>query len=61
MLDLLAGAGVPCARTDQRGDVAITLGDQGLEVRTDGRLSWSAPRRPLPPAGDRFSVCSSSP
>jgi competence protein ComEC len=38
MLGLLAGAGVPCARTDQRGDVAVTLGDRGLEVRAERAL-----------------------
>jgi competence protein ComEC len=32
-LDLLAVAGVPCARTDQRGDVAVAAGEGGLEVR----------------------------
>jgi competence protein ComEC len=30
MLDLLRAAGVPCARTDQRGDVAVWAGLQGL-------------------------------
>ncbi len=34
MLDLLAGAGVPCARTDQRGDVAVSVRDGGLAVAT---------------------------
>jgi competence protein ComEC len=33
MLDLLAAAGVPCARTDQRGDIALTAAPRGLEVR----------------------------
>ena len=31
MLDLLAGAGIPCVRTDQRGDVAIWVDGGGLE------------------------------
>ncbi len=31
-LALLAGVGVPCVRTDERGDVAVALGDAGLEV-----------------------------
>ena len=32
MLELLASAGVPCARTDQSGDVAVSVGDGGLTV-----------------------------
>ena len=32
MLDLLAGDGVPCARTDQRGDVAVSADAGGLHV-----------------------------
>ncbi len=32
MLGLLASAGVPCARTDQLGDVAVSAGDGGLTV-----------------------------
>ena len=31
MLDLLAAAGIPCARTDERGDVAIWVDGGGLE------------------------------
>lgn len=34
-LGLLAAAGVPCARTDERGDVAVTVGGGGLEVRVE--------------------------
>jgi competence protein ComEC len=34
-LDILAAAGVPVVRTDQRGDVALTLGDRGVEVRAE--------------------------
>jgi beta-lactamase superfamily II metal-dependent hydrolase len=34
MLDLLAGAGVPCARTDQVGEVAVWADARGLEVST---------------------------
>ena len=30
MLDLLAGAGVPCARTDQKGDIAVWAEGRGL-------------------------------
>ena len=37
-LGLLAGAGVPCARTDERGDVAVALGAEGLEVRMQRAL-----------------------
>ena len=33
MLDLLAAAGVPCARTDQRGEIILTAVARGLEVR----------------------------
>ena len=33
MLSLLAAGGVPCARTDQRGDIALTAAPRGLEVR----------------------------
>jgi competence protein ComEC len=33
MLSLLAADGVPCARTDQRGDIALTAAPRGLEVR----------------------------
>ena len=32
MLDLLAGARVPCLRTDRAGDVTLTAGSQGLAV-----------------------------
>ncbi len=32
-LGVLAAAGVPAVRTDERGDVAVVLGDRGLEVR----------------------------
>jgi len=32
MLDLLAGAGVPCARTDQRGDIAVSAAGGSLKV-----------------------------
>jgi competence protein ComEC len=31
-LDMLAAAGVPALRTDERGDVAVVLGRRGLEV-----------------------------
>ena len=30
MLELLAGAGIPCARTDQRGDIAVWVRGPGL-------------------------------
>ncbi len=33
MLDVLAAAGVPCARTDQRGEITLTAAERGLEVR----------------------------
>ncbi len=33
MLTLLAAAGVPCARTDQRGEIRLTAAPRGLEVR----------------------------
>jgi competence protein ComEC len=33
MLDLLAAGSVPCARTDQRGEIALTAAPTGLEVR----------------------------
>jgi len=33
MLALLAAGGVACARTDQRGDIAVTAAPRGLEVR----------------------------
>jgi beta-lactamase superfamily II metal-dependent hydrolase len=33
MLALLAAGGVACARTDQRGDVALTTAARGLEIR----------------------------
>ena len=36
-LDVLAAAGVPAVRTDERGDVAVVLGDRGLEVRVGRR------------------------
>ena len=32
MLDLLAGNGVPCLRTDRSGDIALTVTAQGLRV-----------------------------
>ena len=32
-LGVFAAAGVPAVRTDERGDVAVVLGDRGLEVR----------------------------
>jgi competence protein ComEC len=35
MLALLAAAGVPCARTDQYGDVAVTAEGEGLAVRVE--------------------------
>jgi competence protein ComEC len=31
-LEVLAAAGVPALRTDERGDVGLTLGDRGVEV-----------------------------
>jgi competence protein ComEC len=34
-LALLAAAGVSVARTDERGDVAVVLGERGLEVRVE--------------------------
>ena len=37
MLDLLAGAHVPCLRTDRAGDVTLTAGVQGLAVRVQRR------------------------
>ncbi len=37
MLDLLGRAGVPCARTDQYGDVAVSVGGEGLTVRVERR------------------------
>ena len=36
MLDLLAAAGVPCARTDQRGDVAVWAEARGLVAAVSG-------------------------
>ena len=33
-LDLLAGAGVPCARTDQRGDISVWAVPTGLAAAT---------------------------
>ena len=33
-LDLLAGAGIPCARTDQRGDVSVSAVPTGLAAAT---------------------------
>jgi competence protein ComEC len=33
MLALLAAGGVACARTDERGDVALTAAPRGLEIR----------------------------
>ena len=36
-LGVLAAAGVPAVRTDERGDVAVVLGDRGLEVRVGRR------------------------
>ena len=35
MLSLLAADGIPCARTDQRGDVAVSVGAHGLQVSAD--------------------------
>jgi competence protein ComEC len=35
MLDLLAAAGVSCARTDQRGEIILTAAVRGLEVKVD--------------------------
>jgi competence protein ComEC len=32
MLQLLAAEGVPWARTDERGDIAVAAGGRGLEV-----------------------------
>jgi len=37
-LEVLAAAGVPAVRTDERGDVAVVLGDRGLEVRAGRAL-----------------------
>jgi len=36
MLALLAGRGVPWARTDERGDIAVAAGGRGLEVTASG-------------------------
>ena len=36
MLDLLATAGVPCARTDQRGDIAVWADARGLVAAGPG-------------------------
>jgi competence protein ComEC len=33
MLALMAADGVPCARTDQRGEITLTAAARGLEVR----------------------------
>ena len=35
MLRLFAAEGVPCVRTDERGDVAVCVGPGGLEVNTE--------------------------
>ncbi len=42
MLDLLAAAGVPCARTDQRGDVAVWAEARGLVAAASGGAAPAA-------------------